>query len=113
MSDPQVHAAPPLEAEHDPRPEPPEPPETPQAQVPGDEPRPLGIGVQPTGHPGVDEQLARLADADRLPVSAHLEVYEEAHRALRDTLTALDQQRPGPVPAPGPAPGPGPVPRRS
>jgi len=55
--------------------------------------------VAPTGHAGVDIQLRRLADADHLAVSGHLEVYEDVHRALRDTLTALDRH-PGP-PAPG------------
>ncbi|MDG9706164.1 hypothetical protein [Streptomyces sp. DH37] len=62
-------------------------------------PRPLGLHTAPTGHAGVDAQLRRLADADHLAVSGHLEVYEDVHRGLRDTLTALDQ-RPGP-PAPG------------
>ncbi|TGB07329.1 hypothetical protein E4099_17145, partial [Streptomyces palmae] len=54
----------------------------------------------PTGHPGVDAGLERLADADHLAVSGHLEVYEDVHRGLRDTLTALDRH-PGP-PAPTP-----------
>jgi hypothetical protein len=62
----------------------------------------LGRGVQPTGHPEVDDQLRRLADADSLAVAGHIEVYEDVHRALRETLAALDQ-RPGP--APGPVPG--------
>ncbi|URN11673.1 hypothetical protein LUW77_06570 [Streptomyces radiopugnans] len=62
-------------------------------------PRPLGLCVTPTGNAGVDARLRRLADADHLAVSGHLEVYEDVHRGLRDTLTALDQ-RPGP-PAPG------------
>ncbi|WP_344322090.1 hypothetical protein [Streptomyces macrosporus] len=65
----------------------------------GDGPRPLGVTVTPTGHPGVDAGLRRLADVDRLAVSGHPEVYEDVHRGLRDTLTALDQ-RPGPT-APG------------
>ena len=61
-------------------------------------PAPLGVGRTPTGVPDVDARLDRLADADDLPVSGHLEVYEDVHRGLRDTLTALDR-RPGP-PAP-------------
>jgi hypothetical protein len=73
----------------------PEPLSTPPATGQPDA-QPLGVGVQPTGHLAVDAQLARLADADSLPVSAHVEVYEDAHRALRDTLTALDQH-PGPA----------------
>ncbi|MBW1602264.1 hypothetical protein JJV70_09090 [Streptomyces sp. JJ66] len=58
-------------------------------------PRPLGVAVTPTGHPEVDARLRRLADADRLEVSAHLEVYENVHHGLRSTLTALDQHDPG------------------
>ncbi|MFF8812588.1 hypothetical protein [Streptomyces pactum] len=52
----------------------------------------------PTGHPRVDAELDRLADADHLAASDHLEVYEDVHRGLRETLTALDRH-PGP---PGP-----------
>lgn len=63
----------------------------------GEEPQPLGIGVEPTGHEGVDARLRRLADAGRLAVSGHPEVYEEVHGALRETLAALDE-RPGPRP---------------
>ncbi len=58
-------------------------------------PQPLGVERTPTGHAAVDERLARLADADHLDVSGHLQVYEDVHRGLRDALTALDQ-RPGP-----------------
>ncbi|WP_421111081.1 hypothetical protein [Streptomyces sp. NEAU-S77] len=68
------------------------------------DPAPLGVGRTPTGVPDVDARLDRLADADDLPVSSHLEVYEDVHRGLRDTLTALDR-RPGP-PAPPAAPSP-------
>lgn len=57
-----------------------------------DGPRPLGVGVVPAGHGEVDAQLRRLQDADHLAVSGHLEVYEDVHRGLRTTLTALDQQ---------------------
>ncbi|WP_372516136.1 hypothetical protein [Streptantibioticus silvisoli] len=58
-----------------------------------------------TGDVGVDALMERLADADALPTDSHAEVYEDVHRGLRDTLTALDS-RPGP-PAPGPPTGPG------
>ncbi|MFI0818314.1 hypothetical protein ACH4TX_17665 [Streptomyces sp. NPDC021098] len=64
------------------------------------DPAPLGVARTATGVPDVDTRLDRLADADDLPVSSHLEVYEDVHRGLRDTLTALDR-RPGP-PAPSP-----------
>jgi hypothetical protein len=53
----------------------------------------------PTGHPGVDAHLDRLADADHLATDGHLQVYEDVHRGLRDALTALDS-RPGPPPPP-------------
>ncbi|WP_258535057.1 hypothetical protein [Streptomyces sp. PT12] len=66
----------------------------------GEAPRPLGIGTSPTGHPGVDHRLRRLADADQLPVESHPEVYEDVHRGLRETLDALDRPAPGPVPGP-------------
>ncbi|MEU9126005.1 hypothetical protein AB0C96_40405 [Streptomyces sp. NPDC048506] len=66
-----------------------------------DGPRPLGVGVTPTGQPAVDAGLRRLADADHLPSSGHLQVYEDVHRGLRDVLAGLDQH-PGP-PAPPPA----------
>jgi hypothetical protein len=64
------------------------------------EPAPLGVTRTPTGVAEIDAQLDRLADADHLAASGHLEVYEDVHRGLRDALTALDR-RPGP-PAPGP-----------
>ncbi|WP_374223411.1 hypothetical protein [Streptomyces sp. F63] len=69
-------------------------------------PAPLGVPRTATGHAGVDAALDRLADADHLPGDGHLEVYEDVHRVLRDTLTALDRP-PGP---PGPSSVPSPVP---
>ncbi|MEV4441641.1 hypothetical protein AB0K09_21980 [Streptomyces sp. NPDC049577] len=63
-----------------------------------DAPEPLGVDRTPTGDAAVDASLARLADADHLGVSGHLEVYEDVHRGLRDALTALD--RPAGPPAP-------------
>ncbi|MEV0323416.1 hypothetical protein ACIBKX_26095 [Streptomyces sp. NPDC050658] len=64
-------------------------------------PAPLGVERTPTGDPAVDAQLQRLGDADHLATDGHIEVYEDVHRGLRDTLTALDA-RPGP-PAPPPS----------
>lgn len=58
-------------------------------------PLPLGVERPPTGHPEVDERLARLADADHLPADGHAQVYEDVHLGLRDALTALDA-RPAP-----------------
>ncbi|MFF0629074.1 hypothetical protein [Streptomyces sp. NPDC004296] len=63
-------------------------------------PRPLGVVVTPTGRAEVDAGLQRLAEADHLPVSGHLDMYEDVHRGLRDVLASLDQH-PGP-PAPSP-----------
>ncbi|MFE9727011.1 hypothetical protein ACFYQ5_26305 [Streptomyces sp. NPDC005794] len=62
-------------------------------------PAPLGVARTPTGHPGVDGRLERLADADHLAADGHAEVYEDVHRGLRDELTALDA-RPAPAPTP-------------
>ncbi|MGK5530418.1 hypothetical protein [Streptomyces sp. URMC 129] len=68
-----------------------QPANAPEDAAPDEGPRPLGVGVEPTGHPPVDATLERLADADHLDVAAHLEVYEDVHRGLRDTLTELDR----------------------
>ncbi|MCZ0995983.1 hypothetical protein O1L44_27250 [Streptomyces noursei] len=59
-------------------------------------------GGDPTGQAAVDGGLRRLAEADHLPVSGHLDMYEDVHRGLRDVLAGLDQH-PGP-PAPSPSP---------
>src|SRR3954451_10938017 len=61
-------------------------------------PAPLNVGRTPTGNAEVEDLLDRLTDADHLATDGHVEVYEDVHRGLRDTLTALDA-RPGP-PAP-------------
>ncbi|OII70477.1 hypothetical protein, partial [Streptomyces sp. CC77] len=61
-------------------------------------PAPLGVDRAPTGHPRVDAALERLGDVDHLPAEGHLEVYEDVHRGLRDTLTALDAPQPHPGP---------------
>ncbi|WP_442805428.1 hypothetical protein [Streptomyces sp. GMR22] len=86
---------------------PPEPvPEAvPEPPGPAD-PAPLGVDRTPTGVAEVDARLARLADADHLGTGGHLEVYEDVHQGLRDTLTALDRRPPGPPPPPplGPRP---------
>ncbi|MEK8170278.1 hypothetical protein NKH77_12655 [Streptomyces sp. M19] len=78
------------------------------------DPAPLGVVRTPTGVAEIDARLDRLGDADHLAVSGHLEVYEDVHRGLRDTLTALDR-RPGPATRPGPRlrPRPAPAPARA
>lgn len=65
-------------------------------------PAPLGAGRSATGNAEVDARLERLADVDHLTADGHIEVYEDVHRGLRETLTALDA-RPGP-PAPSTTP---------
>ena len=69
------------------------PAEGPTAAPAVDEPRPLGVTVAATGNADVDAVVERLGDADELPVQAHLDVYEDVHRGLRDALTALDENR--------------------
>ncbi|MFC4036007.1 hypothetical protein ACFO3J_31790 [Streptomyces polygonati] len=64
------------------------------APAPGPaEPLPLGVVVGATGNAEVDTAVVRLGDADELPTQAHIEVYEDVHRGLRDALTALDENR--------------------
>ncbi|MFR9725257.1 hypothetical protein ACL02R_18090 [Streptomyces sp. MS19] len=71
------------------------PPEAAEDTTPDDGPQPLGIGVRPTGHAPLDAHLQRLADADGIGVAGHPEVYEDVHRALRETLASLDRPAPG------------------
>ncbi|MEW2133615.1 hypothetical protein [Streptomyces sp. NPDC005435] len=69
------------------------PPASEQGHGQGHEPEspaPLHVPRTPTGDPGVDARLARLADADRLTTDGHLAVYEDVHAGLRDALSALD-----------------------
>lgn len=97
MNEPRPGAEPGTDMEQpEPRPgEAPEPgPQQPDPQPADEGPQPLGLRVEPTGHEPVDAQLRRLQDADHLAVSGHLEVYEDVHRGLRDTLTALDRHDP-------------------
>ncbi|MGW2560321.1 hypothetical protein ACWCXB_13950 [Streptomyces sp. NPDC001514] len=62
-------------------------------------PAPLGVERAPTGNAEVDAHLERLADADHLPADGHVEVYEDVHGGLRDTLTALDARPSSPLPS--------------
>jgi hypothetical protein len=39
---------------------------------------------------GVDAALARLADTHGRPAAEHVEVFEDVHRRLQDTLGSLD-----------------------
>ncbi|MFJ9458727.1 hypothetical protein ACIRST_26995 [Kitasatospora sp. NPDC101447] len=58
--------------------------------APGAEP--LGVDLQPTGHPVVDAALARLEALDGAPAEEHVAVYEDVHQRMADTLAALDQE---------------------
>jgi hypothetical protein len=71
-----------------------DPPEQPAPVAePEPAPEPLGVVLAETGNAEVDTAVDRLRDADELPVHAHIEVYEDVHRGLRDALTALDENR--------------------
>lgn len=70
-------------------------PAAPDAEYTPVAPSALDVPRTPTGSADVDGTLARLAHADHLATDGHVEVYEDVHRGLRDTLTALDA-RPGP-----------------
>uniref|UniRef100_A0AAU2VBH5 Uncharacterized protein n=1 Tax=Streptomyces sp. NBC_00003 TaxID=2903608 RepID=A0AAU2VBH5_9ACTN len=63
-------------------------------------PSPLDVPRTPTGDAGIDALVERLGDVDHLGTESHAEVYEDVHRGLRDSLTALDARQ-GPSPAPG------------
>ncbi|MFR0356496.1 hypothetical protein [Streptomyces sediminimaris] len=63
-------------------------------------PAPLDVPRTPTGNAGVDARLERLGDADHLATDGHIEVYEDVHRGLRDTLTALDARQGPAAPSP-------------
>lgn len=47
------------------------------------------VGTGATGHAGVDAALARLGELPGLPVPAHVDVYEDIHRRLQETLADL------------------------
>ncbi|WP_234391864.1 hypothetical protein [Streptomyces sp. WM6378] len=63
-------------------------------------PSPLDVPRGPTGDAGIDALVERLGDVDHLGTDGHLEVYEDVHRGLRGSLTALDARQ-GPAPVPG------------
>ncbi|HEX3733419.1 MAG TPA: hypothetical protein VHU91_10915 [Mycobacteriales bacterium] len=43
-----------------------------------------------TGHPRVDEQLRTLDSIAARPVSEHVSIFEDVHRALGDVLRTID-----------------------
>ncbi|MFG2824947.1 hypothetical protein ACGFX4_36645 [Kitasatospora sp. NPDC048365] len=47
---------------------------------------------EPTGHPGVDDALARLEELDGVDTQTRVEVYEDVHRRLSESLAALDSE---------------------
>jgi len=54
------------------------------------EERAAGPG-EATGHAGVDAALAALSEAADLPPGEQVGAYEEAHRALTQTLAGIDE----------------------
>jgi len=48
-------------------------------------------GAPATGQPAVDAALAALDDAADLPPAEQVAAYEDAHRALSQTLSTIDQ----------------------
>jgi hypothetical protein len=49
------------------------------------------VAAGPTGHPTVDAALAALAETTDRPPAEQVGAYEETHRALSQTLSAIDQ----------------------
>ena len=54
-------------------------------------PEPAQSSGGPTGHPVVDAALDALADTADRPPAEQVAAYEETHRALSQTLSAIDQ----------------------
>lgn len=65
-----------------------------RVEVSGDEPEAVGeqgpVAPPSTEDPRVDAALARLADTHGRPAADHVEVFEDVHRRLADSLAALD-----------------------
>ncbi|REF01190.1 hypothetical protein [Thermomonospora umbrina] len=60
------------------------------------------FAVEPTGDERVDAVVGGLTRLVGLPVSGHVEVFEDVHRGLQEVLASVDEE----VPAPrGPVPG--------
>ena len=55
------------------------------------EPVPAAEPDGPTGHPVVDAALDALAETADRPPAEQVPAYEETHRALSQTLSAIDQ----------------------
>jgi hypothetical protein len=58
---------------------------------------------EPTGDERVDAAVARLAELPGTPLPQHVEIFEDVHLRLQDTLGSADQEDSGP-PVPGPRP---------
>ncbi|MFE0461306.1 hypothetical protein ACFW1A_18875 [Kitasatospora sp. NPDC058965] len=56
------------------------------------DPEPLGVAVEPTGHPEVDAALTRLARLDGVPTIEHPPVYENVQQTLSTVLASLDSE---------------------
>ena len=51
------------------------------------------VAYDPTGRPDVDAVLDRLTELEGLPPSEHIDIYEDAHRRLHETLLAAGEGR--------------------
>jgi hypothetical protein len=69
-----------------------DPPSDAPSDPPAEEPVGPRSSYEPTGNPEVDDVLERVSQVADLPTSEHVEVYEDAHRQLHETLvTAVDE----------------------
>ena len=57
--------------------------------VVSEEPAPALFALPQTGEARVDDAIARLGDLANLPVNDHVEIFEDVHRRLHETLADL------------------------
>ena len=50
---------------------------------------PALFALPQTGEARVDDAIARLSDLENLPVNDHVEIFEDVHRRLHETLADL------------------------
>lgn len=66
-----------------------------EEDVPAEAPAPAGLSrtYEPSGNAEVDDVLESVTQVADLPTAEHVEIYEDAHRRLHETLvTAVDEQ---------------------
>jgi len=57
--------------------------------VVSEEAAPALFALPQTGEARVDDAIARLSDLENLPVNDHVEIFEDVHRRLHETLADL------------------------